>query len=202
MRTSLNVPAGARDLRIETSGGTGNADLFVGQGTAPTTAQATCKANAAGNAGLCAFATPLAGTYHVLINATAAFSGMTLKISYVQGGSTTPATFANDTDVAIRDNATATSAIAVSGRAATLSAPVTINFALKHPASGELKVELVMPDGLVLLLHNRAGGATPNLAGRVSLQAPGRAANGTWTLRVTDQVTGNTGLIDRWSLAF
>ena len=202
MRTSIAVPAGARDLRIETSGGTGNADLFVGQGTAPTTAQATCKANAAGNAGLCAFATPVAGTYHVLINATAAFSGMTVKISYVQGGSTTPATFANDTDVAIRDNATAASPINVSGRAATLSAPVTIDFALKHPASGELKVELVMPDGLVVLLHNRAGGATPNLAGRISLQAPGRAANGTWTLRVTDQVTGNTGLIDRWSLAF
>ncbi len=202
MRTSLAVPAGARDLRIETSGGTGNADLYVGQGVAPTTAQSTCKAVAAGNAGLCTFATPAAGTYHVLVNATAAFSGVTLRISYVQGGSATAVTFANDTDIAIRDNAAVTSAISVTGRAATLSAPVTVDFALRHPASGELKVELLMPDGLVLLLHNRAGGATPNLAGRVMLQAPGRAANGTWTLRVTDEVAGNTGVIDRWSLAF
>ncbi|MCE2944266.1 MAG: proprotein convertase P-domain-containing protein [Xanthomonadaceae bacterium] len=134
---------------------------------------------------------------------TAAFSGATLRISYTAGGATAaPATFANEVDVSTRDNATVASAISVSGRPATLSNPLTIDAVIRHPAIRELRVELVGPDGLTVVLHDRAGRTAANLTGRWTLTAPGRAANGTWQLRVTDAVTGNGGVIDRWSLTF
>jgi hypothetical protein len=203
LRVAMAIPTGARDLRIETLGGTGNLDLFVGAGTVPSATTATCRSVSATNVELCSFATPQVATHNILLRGAAAYSGATLRISYTVPRTTaTPATFANETDVATRDNAAVNSLINVSGRAATLSSAVIIDVALRHPAIGELKVELVGPDGMTVLLHNRAGGVTANLSARYMLTAPGRMANGTWTLRVTDQVTGKSGLIDRWALSF
>jgi len=79
---TIDVPAGATNLRIALSGGSGDADLYVRFGSAPTTTAYDCRPYLGGNAETCTVATPQAGRYHVMINAYAAFSGATLVASF------------------------------------------------------------------------------------------------------------------------
>ncbi len=79
---TFQVPAGATDLRIETSGGTGDMDLYVRVGAAPTTSTYDCRPYKAGNNEACVASNPTAGTYHVMLRAYQAYSGVTLKGSY------------------------------------------------------------------------------------------------------------------------
>lgn len=71
-----------------------------------------------------------------------------------------------------------------------------------HTYIGDLKVDLVAPDGSVYTLHNRAGGSTANINQQYSVNASSEVANGTWKLRVNDNAGGDTGFIDSWSLGF
>ena len=91
---TLAVPAGQTTLTFTISGGTGDADMYVAQGAAPTTTTYECRPYKTGNAETCTFSPPTAGTYYVMLNAYAAFSGVTLKGTYSAsggGGSSTPA---------------------------------------------------------------------------------------------------------------
>lgn len=56
------VSAGASNLTIATSGGTGDADLYVKFGSAPTTSSYNCRPYKTGNAESCTFAVPQART--------------------------------------------------------------------------------------------------------------------------------------------
>lgn len=84
---TVQVPAGATDLRIEISGGSGDADLYVRQGAQPTTTAYDCRPYIAGNNEYCTHPTPTAGTYHVMVRGYQAYSGVTLKATYNVGGS-------------------------------------------------------------------------------------------------------------------
>jgi fibronectin type 3 domain-containing protein len=79
---TMAVPSGATNLSFVTSGGSGDADLYVKFGSAPTTSSYDCRSWGSTNAETCNIATAQAGTYHVLVNAYAAFSGMSLTGSY------------------------------------------------------------------------------------------------------------------------
>ena len=79
---TLVVPSGATNLKFVISGGTGDADMYVRLGAAPTTSSYTCRPYLSGNSETCTFAAPTAGTYHVSIRAYATFSGVTLTPSY------------------------------------------------------------------------------------------------------------------------
>ncbi len=79
---TLVVPAGAKNLSIQTSGGSGDADLYVRIGAAPTSGTYTCRPWLSGNAETCSWANPTAGTYYVRLNAYSSFSGVTLKASF------------------------------------------------------------------------------------------------------------------------
>jgi subtilase family serine protease len=83
---TLVVPAGATGLTFTLSGGTGDADLYVKFGSAPTLTSYDCRPYVSGNAETCTIATAQAGTYYVMVNAYAAYSGVTLKGSYTTGG--------------------------------------------------------------------------------------------------------------------
>lgn len=91
---TLEVPAGATNLVFQTSGGSGDADLYVRFGSAPTTATFDCRSWASGNSETCSFATPSAGTYHVLLHAYSTFSGASLTGSFTapSGGGGAPCT--------------------------------------------------------------------------------------------------------------
>lgn len=79
---TMVVPAGATGLKFVTSGGTGDADLYVKFGSAPTTSSYTCKSAGSTNAETCSITTAQAGTYYVLIRAYKAYSGLSLTGSH------------------------------------------------------------------------------------------------------------------------
>ena len=83
---TITVPAGASNLVISTAGGTGDVDLYVRRGSQPTTSTYDCRPYRSGNAESCSFASPQAGTYHVMLRAYSTYSGVTLTGSYSAGG--------------------------------------------------------------------------------------------------------------------
>jgi subtilisin family serine protease len=107
---------------------------------------------------------------------------------------------ASRTRVDITDNSTVTSPIAVAGCTGNASATATVEVHIQHTWIGDLVVDLVAPDGTVYNLHNRAGGSTDNIDQTYTRDLSSEAANGTWTLRVQDAATFDTGFIDSWSL--
>jgi vibriolysin len=74
----LEVPAGATNLVFTTTGGTGDADLYIKEGSAPTTSDYDCRPYRAGNEETCTVAAPVAGEYHVMLRAYNAYNGVTL----------------------------------------------------------------------------------------------------------------------------
>lgn len=88
---TITVPAGATNLTFNMAGGSGDADMYVRFGSAPTSSSYDCRPYLGGNAESCSFATPQAGTYHVMLNAYSAYSGVSLTADYTApagGGST------------------------------------------------------------------------------------------------------------------
>ncbi len=76
------VPAGASNLTFKTSGGTGDADLYIQLGAAPTTAAYLQKSDGSTTTESITVAAPAAGTYYVLVQGYAASSGIALVASY------------------------------------------------------------------------------------------------------------------------
>src|SRR5690606_23749532 len=63
---TMAVPAGASNLVFTMSGGSGDADLYVRFGSAPSTGSWDCRPYKSGNNETCTFSSPQAGTYHVM----------------------------------------------------------------------------------------------------------------------------------------
>ncbi len=115
---------------------------------------------------------------------------------------TTPPGLENGADYTIGDNTTVESPITVTGK--TGNAPATLKVAVNiaHTYIGDLKVDLIAPDGTAYNLHNRTGAGTDNINQTYTVNASSEVANGTWKLRVNDNAGGDTGKIDFWSLTF
>ena len=197
---TMAVPSGASGLKFTISGGTGDADLYVKFGSAPTTSSYDCRPYLNGNAETCNIATAQVGTYYVMLRAYTTFSGVSLTGSY---STVTPGKyFENATNVTIPDNTTVQSSIAVSGVTGNAPSTLKVGVDIKHTYIGDLKVDLVAPDGSVYVLHNRSGSGTDNILTTYTVNASSEVANGTWRLRVNDNANADTGYIDKWSLQF
>jgi xanthomonalisin len=79
---TVAIPSGAKNLKIAISGGSGDADLYVKFGSAPTTSSYDCRPYVTGNTETCSVTSPQTGTYYVMLNGYAAFSGVTLKATW------------------------------------------------------------------------------------------------------------------------
>ena len=79
---SIDVPAGATNLSVNTSGGSGDADLYMSFGTQPTTTSYDCGSYLTGNNETCSFPTPSPGTYYIMLNANQAYGGLSLVGQY------------------------------------------------------------------------------------------------------------------------
>ncbi|MET9437124.1 S8 family serine peptidase [Streptomyces sp. NPDC006551] len=110
--------------------------------------------------------------------------------------------FENLTDVAIGDNTTVESPLTVSGVSGNAPATLKVGVDIKHTYIGDLKVDLVAPDGTVYTVHNRSGGGTDNIVQTFTVNASSEVANGVWKLRVYDNANQDTGRIDAWNLTF
>ncbi len=82
----IDVPAGQQSLVFTLSGGTGDADMYVGAvGTRPTLTTYICRPYLNGNSETCAISNPAAGTYFVMLHAYSAYSGTSLVARYTAG---------------------------------------------------------------------------------------------------------------------
>ncbi|MFZ3472643.1 S8 family peptidase [Streptomyces sp. 4.24] len=122
------------------------------------------------------------------------------------GTTTTPPNpgtrFENTADYAINDNATVESPITVSGISGNAPATLSVPVDIKHTYVGDLRVDLVAPDGTVYNLRNRTGGSADNIIQTFTVNASSEVANGVWKLRVADLANIDTGKIDSWALQF
>ncbi len=83
---TITVPSGASNLSFTMSGGSGDADMYVKFGSAPTTSSYDCRPYKNGNNETCSFASPSVGTYHVMIRGYSSYSSVSLVASYTGGG--------------------------------------------------------------------------------------------------------------------
>ena len=78
---TMEVPGGATKINFAITGGTGDADLYVKFGAAPTDSSYDCRPYKGGNSESCA-STQAGGTYYVIIKAYRDFTGVNLTASY------------------------------------------------------------------------------------------------------------------------
>jgi serine protease len=78
LRYAMVTTTKAQGLTFSSSGGSGNADLYVKFGSAPTTSDFDCSSTAAGNGESCSIASALPGTYYVLLQAASGYSSVSL----------------------------------------------------------------------------------------------------------------------------
>jgi serine protease len=95
-----DIPSGATNLSFALSGGSGDADLYVRQGSEPTASVFDCRPYLTGNNEQCPIETVVAGRYYVNVTAYQAFSGASLVANYTPastGGTGNPGDYAFDT---------------------------------------------------------------------------------------------------------
>jgi serine protease len=81
---TIDVPAGATSLVIDTSGGTGNVDLVVNFGSTPTRTNNDCIVQGAGNLHNCTFTNPDEGTWFIIVRGATASSDAQLDAYWFQ----------------------------------------------------------------------------------------------------------------------
>lgn len=81
LRFQVVVPPGLAAMSVRTTGGTGNADLYVRFGAPPTTTTYDCSSRAFTNEEHCELEPVTAGTWHVMVRGANAFSGVTASAS-------------------------------------------------------------------------------------------------------------------------
>ncbi|MFC5569982.1 pre-peptidase C-terminal domain-containing protein [Lysobacter yangpyeongensis] len=204
VKYTMVVPAGATNLSFTMSGGTGDADMYVKFGSEPTDSVYDCRPYKSGNAESCSFATPSAGTYYINVKAYSTFSGVSLLGDYSTGGGGGTQTYSNSSDYSIPDNnATGIiSPITVSGRSGNAPSNASISVNVVHTYVGDLKLDLIAPDGSVYNLRSNTGGSADNIVETYTKNLSTEALNGTWKLRVIDNAGQDTGYINSWSITF
>ncbi|GGT46758.1 extracellular protease [Streptomyces kurssanovii] len=116
----------------------------------------------------------------------------------------TGSVFTNAANVSIPDtNTPVTSSLAVTGISGNAPADLEIAVDIKHTYRGDLRIELVAPNGASAQLKAASSSdSADNVITTYTVDASGVVANGTWKLRVTDVYSGDTGYIDSWGLTF
>lgn len=77
-----DLPANATQVTVTMSGGSGDADLYVRQGSEPTSSEYDCAPYMSGNNEQCPISNPVAGRYYINLQSYAAFSGVSLVLNY------------------------------------------------------------------------------------------------------------------------
>jgi len=82
---TLSVPTGKTSLvfnQVGKTGTTGDADLYVRQGSAPTTSTYTCRPYLSGSTETCTISNPAAGTWYACSRGYSAYTNVTMKGTY------------------------------------------------------------------------------------------------------------------------
>ena len=84
----LDVASGATNLSFNMSGGTGDADMYVKFGQAPTSSSYDCRPYKAGNNESCLIDPAQTGTYWVMLSGYSSYAGINLVGAYDAGDAT------------------------------------------------------------------------------------------------------------------
>ena len=76
------MPAGARNLRILSAGGTGDVTLYASRDTLPTADDWQLRSQRPGNNEVVQIAAPQAGPWYIRIRSDSAFARVTVRASY------------------------------------------------------------------------------------------------------------------------
>jgi serine protease len=79
---AVEVPTGATQLTIATSGGTGDVDLYIRRGALPQEYVYDCRPFRPGNEEICTVASPAAGSWYIMLRGYAAYAGVRLVASH------------------------------------------------------------------------------------------------------------------------
>jgi hypothetical protein len=188
---------------VTTSGGAGISGVTVSAGSASATTNSSGAYTITGLANGTYTLTPsLSGYTFSPTSRSVTVSSANVTGQNFTGTPPTTTTYTNTTDFAINDNSTVSSPITVSGRTGSGLASTQVAVNIVHTYIGDLKVDLVAPDGSVYVLHNRTGGGTDNINTTYTVNLTSEPLNGTWNLRVNDNANLDTGRIDSWSITF
>ena len=101
--------------------------------------------------------------------------------------------------LAITENNTVSDTITVPDSSTATSVSVAID--ISHTWIGDLKVDLMAPDGTAKTLHNRTGGSANDIDQTYAPDFAGVPIAGAWTLRINDNyAAADDGTLDSWTL--
>ncbi|MFD0725466.1 M14 family zinc carboxypeptidase [Lysobacter brunescens] len=146
-----------------------------------------------------------AGTYTIKLTVTDNGGLSHTKTETIAVGTSTPPpqTYSNGTDYAINDNATVESPVTVANRPGNAPTNASVAVNILHTFRGDLRIDLVAPDGSVYLLKSYSSSdSADNVNATYTVNLSSEALNGTWKLRVNDNAANDTGRIDSWSVTF
>ncbi|HET6289397.1 MAG TPA: S8 family serine peptidase [Amycolatopsis sp.] len=129
-----------------------------------------------------------------------------LYTGFLGGGTPNPpscAGGANTDDVAVPDAGEAVSSTVTIGSCDVKGTSGTsVAVAIKHPYTGDLRIDLVTPSGKVVNLEQAGGEGTVDLSKTYTVDTSGENRSGDWKLRVQDVYRFDTGVLDSFGLTF
>lgn len=78
----ITVPLFRSSFRVQMSGGSGDADLYVRYGALPTSSSWACRPYTGGNSETCTFPSPASGDWFIMVQGYSSFSGVSLVATY------------------------------------------------------------------------------------------------------------------------
>ncbi|MBL4913180.1 S8 family serine peptidase [Shewanella schlegeliana] len=202
----IDIPAGASNLSFSMSGGSGDADLYVQYGAAPTTDSYDCRPWKGGNNESCPITNIQSGTYYVMLQGYSAFDGVNLIANYSEstggGGTGGAATYTNNTSYSIPDNSSIGVESIISAARTGDSGIVSVAVNISHTYIGDLQVELHSPSGQISVLHDNSGGSANDIVKTYTVDMSGADSAGDWKLKAIDSARRDVGTINSWELSF
>ncbi len=103
-----------------------------------------------------------------------------------------------DIDITEDDNTISdTITVTDSGTVTSVSLAVDVS----HTYKGDLKIDLIAPDGTTKTVHNRSGGSANDIDQTYTPDFTGVSIAGTWTLRINDNyASADDGTLNSWTL--
>jgi choice-of-anchor B domain-containing protein len=200
---TIDVPAGATSLVVDTSGGTGDADLIINFGSTPTRSNNDCIQQGAGNTHNCTMTNPSEGTWFIIVRGTQASSGVQLDAYWfteatVNSAPTAEFTFSStDLETTFTDNSSDTdgSVTSWSWDFGDSNTSTTQNPSNSYAVSGSYSVSLTVTDNdgetntsTQSVTVSEGGGSTTGGFTEVDL-APARGENLSFTIVVPADAT-------------
>ncbi len=196
---TFEVPSGATSLNFNITGGSGDADLYVRYGSQPTTSSYDCRPWLTGNNETCDINTIQSGTYYVMVNAYSTYSGVSLEANFASSQQTV---FSNGNNINIPDNNPTGASSSINVNSTGQAGNITISYDIIHTYRGDLRVQLIAPNGSITTLRNPSGGGTNNLNETINTNQGSLSASGIWQLKVVDIYNQDTGYINSWQIEF